>query len=127
MTDSEIEEQLFDLLWSYRDFHLSDLGERGLTADEQISLQNVSKLAWDTFRAAFGSQEELTEAYLRDSSDGAEERIQQQIRLWASLLEWPGNSHQCTWLESAETVEEYHTKMERFLVGSLSPFIKVIR
>lgn len=127
MTDVEIEEQLRELLWSYRNFHLSDLDDKGLTADEQKRLEKQSKLAWDTLKAAFGSRRELTEEYLKDSSAGAEERIQHQLRLWTKGLQWPGDSLQSGWLGSADTVEECNRKTQQFLTGNLWPFIKVIR
>jgi hypothetical protein len=127
MTDVEIEEQLRELLWSYRDFHLTDLDDKGLTRDDQKSLEKQSKLAWDTLKAAFGSRSELTEEYLKDSSAGAGERIQQQLGLWKSELQWPGDSLQSGWLGSADTVDECNRKTQQFLTGNLWPFIKVIR
>jgi hypothetical protein len=127
MADSEIEEQLRELLWSYRCFHISDLDEKGMTADEQKRLEDQSKLAWDTLQAAFGSNKELTEDYLRDTSTGAEERIQQQLKVWTNLLQWPGDSYESKWLGSADTVDECKKKMQQFLTGNLWPFIKVIR
>ncbi|KIM94328.1 hypothetical protein OIDMADRAFT_149423 [Oidiodendron maius Zn] len=127
MTDSEIEEQLQELLWSYRKFHIWDLDKENLTADEQKHLEDKAKLAWDTLKSAFGSRRELTETYLKDTSDGAEGRIQQQLKLWTDSLQWPGDSHQNGWLGSAENVEEYNEKTKQFLAGTLWPFIKVMR
>lgn len=127
MTDNEIEEQLRELLWSYRCFHISDLDDKGMTADEQKQLKDQSKLAWDTLKAAFGSKKELTEPYLRDTSAGAEERIQQQLKLWTNALQWPGDSDESGWLGSADTVEECKRKTQQFLTGNLWPFVKVIR
>ncbi|CZR67592.1 uncharacterized protein PAC_17491 [Phialocephala subalpina] len=127
MTDVEIEEQLRELIWSYRNFHLSDLDDKGFTADEQKRLEDQSKLAWDTLKAAFGSRRELTEEYLKDPSAGAEERIQQQLRLWTNGLQWPVDSLQSGWLGSADTVEECNRKTQQFLTGNLWPFIKVMR
>jgi hypothetical protein len=127
MMDVEIKEQLRELLWSYRNFHIWDLDEKGLTADEQMLLEKKSKLTWDTLKSAFRSRMELTENYLKDSSDGAEERIQQQLKLWTDSLQWPGDSHQSGWHGSAETAKEYNTKTQQFLNGTLWPFIKVIR
>ena len=127
MTDSEIEEQLQELLWSYRKFHIWDLDKENLTADEQKHLEDKPKLAWDTLKSAFGSRRELTETYLKDTSDGAEGRIQQQLKLWTDSLQWPGDSHQNGWLGTAENVEEYNEKTKQFLTGTLWPFIKVMR
>lgn len=127
MADTEIEEQLHELLRSYRSFHLWDLDKMDCSSDEEIHLEKKSKLAWDTLTSAFGARWGLTETYLRDPSHGAEEKIQQQLKLWTNSLQWPEDLHQTTWLGSAETVEEYKTKMGQFLKGTLWPFIKIIR
>jgi hypothetical protein len=127
MTDREIEEQLRELLWSYRYFHIADLDDKGINADEQRRLEDRSKLAWDTLQAAFGTRRELTELYLQDNSVGAEERIQQQLRSWTNEFQWPGGLHGSGWLGSANTVEECNMKTQQFLTGNLWPFIKVIR
>lgn len=127
MTDIEIEEELRELLWSYRYFHIYDLDEKEITADEQNRLEDQSKLAWDTLRAAFGSKRRLTHAYLQDSSVGAEERIQQTLKSWTTELQWPGDSYESGWVGSADTVEECNRKTQQFLTGNLWPFIKVIR
>ncbi len=125
--DAEIEEQLQELLYSYRSFHIMDLNDRGMSADEQNQLEQQSKLAWDTLKAAFGSKLELTEQYLRDSSSGAEQLLQQTLKRWANELEWPGDSYESGWMGTANTVEECRDKIQLFLKGNLWPFIKMIR
>ncbi|KAG4437321.1 hypothetical protein IFR05_007217 [Cadophora sp. M221] len=127
MTDSEIEEQLQELLWSYRFYHITDLDDIGMGADEQARLEAQSKLAWDTLKAAFGSKRELTETYLRDPGDGAKERIQNRLKEWSSTLRWPRDSHESGWLGSAETADECKSQTQQFKIGNLWPFVKVIR
>jgi hypothetical protein len=127
MTNEEIDEQLRELLWSYRQFHLSDLDKEGMTADEQKHLQEQSRLAWDTLQAAFSSRGTLSEKYLQDSTDGAEERIKAQLQIWTEELQWPAEVEQGGWLGNADTVEECNEKTQRFLNGDLWPFVKVIR
>ncbi|PVH75179.1 hypothetical protein DL98DRAFT_658308 [Cadophora sp. DSE1049] len=127
MTDSEIEDLLNELLWSYRFFHITDLDDQNMRIDEQTRLEAQSKLAWDTLQAAFGSHRELTEIYLQDTSSGAEARIKDQLKLWTRALEWPGDSHESGWLGTAETVSECKSKTRQFLMGNLWPFIKIIR
>jgi hypothetical protein len=127
MTDDEIDDLLRELIWSYRQFYLCDLDERGVTLDEQKRLEEQSKLAWDTLQGAFGSNENLTEEYLQDQSDGAEKRIETQLICWREELQWPFDSTERKWLGTAETVDEYNEKTRDFLSGNLWPFIKVIR
>jgi hypothetical protein len=127
MTNEEIDEQLRELLWSYRQFYLCDLDKEGTTADEQRRLQEQSRLAWDTLQAAFGSKGTLTEEYLQDSSDGAEKRVEAQLKLWTKQLQWPAEVENGGWLGTADTVEECNMKTQRFLSGNLWPFVKIIR
>jgi len=127
MTDSEITDLLNELVWSYRFFHITDLDVQNVRSDEQTRLEAQSKLAWDTLKAAFGSHRELTQEYLQDTTDGAEERIKTQLTLWTRALEWPGDSHESGWLGTSETVSDCKSKTRRFLTGNLWPFIKVIR
>ncbi|TVY12926.1 hypothetical protein LARI1_G009230 [Lachnellula arida] len=127
MTDVEVEEQLRELLYSYRSFHIMDLDDKGVSADEQRRLELRSKLAWDTLKAAFGSKQELTEKYLRDSSSGAEERLREKLKHWTNELVWPRDSYESGWLETAGLAEECKHKTQQFLGGNLWPFIKTIR
>jgi hypothetical protein len=127
MTDHEIEGQLRELLWSYRCFHLFDLDDKGMTADDQKLLEDQSKVAWQTLKAAFESKSELTEEYLRDNSAGAEDKIHQQLQLWADVLQWPEGSYESGWQGIANTADECKEKIKPFLTGNLWPFIKIIR
>jgi hypothetical protein len=127
MTEEEIDEQLRELLWSYRQFYLCDLDDKGVSADEQKHLQEQSKLAWDTLYAAFGSKGILTEKYLQDPSDGAEERIKAQLKTWTKELQWPVEIEKGGWLGTADSAEDCNIQTQRFLGGNLWPFVKVIR
>jgi hypothetical protein len=127
MTDVEIEEQLRELLYSYRSFHIMDVDDKDMSADEQKRLEMRSTLAWDTLKSAFGSKQELTEKYLRDGSSGAEERLQEKLQHWTNELVWPGDSYESGWLGTAGSAEECKHKTQQFLGGNLWPFIKIIR
>lgn len=127
MTDVEIEEHLQELLYSYRSFHIMDLDDKGMSADEQKQLELRSTLAWNTLKAAFGSKQELTEEYLREGSSGAEERLQEKLEHWTNELVWPGDSSTSGWLGTAGSAEECKRKTQQFLGGNLWPFVKTIR
>jgi hypothetical protein len=127
MTETEIAEQLQELLWSYRQFYTCDLNDKDVTADERNKLEEQSKIAWDTLKEAFGHQHILTESYLKDTTDGAAERIRSKLEEWTHQLEWPAEAEVDGWLGSAEGPEECNMKTQQFLTGNLWPFIKVIR
>jgi len=127
MTEEEIDEQLKEVLWSYRQFYLCKFDSMSITLDEQRKLEDQSKVAWDTLQAAFGIKSSLTKEFLIDNSDGAEPRIRKQLEDWAHQLHWPAQTQSGGWLGSADTSEECEKKTRQFLTGNLWPFIKVIR
>jgi hypothetical protein len=127
MTDDEINDQLQELLRSYRRFHLCDLDKTHTTADEANQLRSQSQLAWDTLQAAFGSHRELTKEYLIDNSPGAEQRIQGQLRALILSLDWPEGAREGTWSGAADSVLECTRKTTEFLSRNIWPFIKIIR
>ncbi|KAI9698042.1 MAG: hypothetical protein M1836_004395 [Candelina mexicana] len=127
MTDAEIDEQLRELLWSYRQFHLYDLKSNDITVDEQQHLADQSNIAWSTLHAAFGHEKYLTESYLQDKSPGAEEKLQEQLVQWTKQLKWPTQARKNGSFGSAKTIEECNDQLERFRTGNLWPFVKVVR
>lgn len=64
---------------------------------------------------------------MKDSSDGAEERILTLLKSWSKQLQWPAEAEQGTWIGSAENVEECNEKTEKFSKENLWPFVKVTR
>lgn len=127
MTDDEIDELLRELLWSYRQFYVCDLNKNDVTADERKEFEEQSKLAFDTLQVAFGANKILTKEYLQDPSDGAEERIKAQLKIWREQLKWPVKKHEGKWLGTADNVQKLNEKPREFSSGNLWPFVKVIR
>jgi len=127
MTNDEIDDQLRELLWSYRCFHIANSDGKDMTMNEQELLKKRSKQAWDTLQAAFASKEGLTEDYLKDTSPGADERIRLQLTTWTKELQWPEGFNERMWRASANTVEEVQKRMEHSLSGILWPFITIVR
>lgn len=126
MTNQEIGEQLKELLWSYRQFYLSDLDDSNATAEDQKLLEQQSKVAWAILQAAFGDKDILTETALKDKSDRAEVRIQGLLEQWTEKLEWP-NDVDAGRCEAADNCEECAEKIREILSGNLWPFIRVVR
>ncbi|KAH0556617.1 hypothetical protein GP486_005549 [Trichoglossum hirsutum] len=125
MNNAEICEQLKELLWSYRQLYIE--GTESAASDaEYKTYQSQSELAWHTLEAAFGHREELIPEYLQDGSEGAVNRIYEQLRTWACEIDWPGDG-QGKWSSTARTAKECNQKMSVFAGNSLWPFTKVIR
>jgi hypothetical protein len=125
MNIAEIRGHLKELLWSFRQLYIEGIEDAASDAEYKM-YQSQSELAWHTLEAAFGHRKELTREYLQDSSEGADNRIYDQLRIWACEIDWPGDG-QGMWLSTAATADECIEKMLTFSEDSLWPFTKVIR
>lgn len=131
LSEDGIDELVKELAWSYRQLYLADAQSADLTSDEDYArYQRESEQAWSALEAAFQHQRGFSAEFLRDMSDGAANRIDQQLIEWARRIDWP--SGQTTrdgryWLSTAETAEECCEKTKVFMQDALWPFTKIIR
>jgi hypothetical protein len=63
MNDTEICDEISELLYSYRQLYIEDTEETA-SAAEYKEYQSRSELAWDTLKASFGHRKEFTPGYL---------------------------------------------------------------
>lgn len=124
MSDHEIEELIRQSVVDYRRYHLRVEGT--VESDEEGELEKKSRIAWDTLRAAFGSRAECTEPFLADAQDDVG-HIQQEVIRWKNELRWPPGLAVHGAVISSTTAEACKARIKEYLVGSLWPFIKVMR
>lgn len=62
----ELLKQLMELLHAYRQYHLDDQPK---DRKDREDLEDSSCRAWNTFKAAFGNQDSLSEAYLQEPNN----------------------------------------------------------
>lgn len=118
-------------MWSYRRESLPDISESSLSATDSkpnnAKFAEESKQAWVALEAAFGSEEGFNRDFLGDQSDGALERITEQLIQWSANIPWPSESTDGKWTTYAETADECYEHTKPFVRGRLWPFARIIR
>jgi hypothetical protein len=124
-----INDLLKELCWSYRQLFLPDIESDSVPAEDYQRYQRESDVAWSTLEAAFKHKRGFKQEFLRDMSDGATERITEQLIQWTEDLEWPSGDEYTdgVWRSTAQTAEECCEKTAEFMLDRLWPFTKLIR
>ncbi|KAH6623816.1 hypothetical protein F5144DRAFT_584407 [Chaetomium tenue] len=121
-----IEDVIGELVWNYRQLYLPSIVAEGPSGSDYARCQRESDQAWSAMEAAFGHHQAFTEEMLQDMSDGALERVTEQLVAWSRELEWPGGADGF-WRSTAENAEECVEKTSVFMQDRYWPFTKVIR
>ncbi|KFH46600.1 hypothetical protein ACRE_024930 [Hapsidospora chrysogenum ATCC 11550] len=127
LSGAEIKDMIRELLWSYRQLFLPGVEANETSAQDYARYQRESECAWYALHAAFHNKAGFSEEFLRDMSDGASERIAEQLILWAEEIEWPDSARPGVWESTAVTADECCEKTKIFMQDRLWPFTKVIR
>jgi hypothetical protein len=125
-----LKELVKGLAGDYRQLYLPDQ----TSAQDYADRRKRSDVAWSTLKAAFQHHQGFSAEFLQDNSDGATDRINQQLIDWAQDIEWPtvdftdysynGSRRLFAW----PSTTEYCCSMTRaFMEDSLWPFTKCIR
>ena len=123
LSDSDMEEFIEELVWSYRQFFLKTWAE----GDKDFNKSEAeSETAWSALDAAFGHHGNLKSLFGDDSDEGLK-AIQDKLLEWCSDLAWPEASIGGSWSSTAETADECCDKTAIFMSERLWPFTKVIR
>ena len=125
LSQPKINELVRELVWGYRQIYLPDIEERA-TTEEYKRYEAESDRAWSALEAAFGDKLRLR-AILQDDTEGALERITDQLIQWSTDLNWPQGGNDGIWIGAAETAEECCDKTAVFMCDKFWPFTKVIR
>ena len=86
-----------------------------------------SEQAWSGLSAAFKHKRQFTQKFAQDMSDGALERITDQLVQWADEIEWPTGGGDGLWMSTAQTADECVEKTKLFMQDRFWPFTKIIR
>ncbi|KAI5462790.1 hypothetical protein BGZ63DRAFT_352526, partial [Mariannaea sp. PMI_226] len=127
LSSLEIKELIRELLWSYRQLFLPSVESSDTSEQDYARYTRESEHAWSALNAAFGHKRQFNQNFAQDTSDGAIERITDQLIQWAGEIEWPSNGADGFWTATSQTAEECigHTKM--FMQNKYWPFTKIIR
>ncbi|KAK3306258.1 uncharacterized protein B0T15DRAFT_396538 [Chaetomium strumarium] len=127
LSGSATEDVIKELLWSYRQLYLPGVEDEGTSAEDYARYQRESAQAWSALEAAFKHKPEFKEEMLRDMSEGAMERLTEQLIGWSREIEWPDGTGDGVWRSTANTAEECARKTAVFMQDRYWPFTKVIR
>jgi hypothetical protein len=127
LSASEIEDVIKELLWSYRQLYLPGVESNDTSAEDYARYTRESAQAWSALEAAFKHQNQFKEERLRDMSEGALERLTDELILWSREIEWPKGGMEGFWKATANTADECNEKTEIFMGDRYWPFTKIIR
>jgi hypothetical protein len=118
-----LEDHVNELLWSFRRAFLPDVAKDSLTAADWKEI----KEAWSTLESAFGSEKAFNRKFLSDKSEGAFEKIVDQLIKWTKTIRWPTGASDGKWVTYAETAEDFYMKTRLFMQDRIWPFTKIMR
>ncbi|KAL8846664.1 MAG: hypothetical protein Q9221_008271 [Calogaya cf. arnoldii] len=126
--ETEIEEQLHELLVSYRELYQPGL-EEALENDPSVyrEIEKKSAVAASTLQSIFPDHPEVAPHQLRDQSEGAFERILDELKRLASRIQWPTDAVNGRWTATATTSSECHEKVAYFMEKGLWPLTNMVR
>lgn len=129
LSNSERREMVEELLWSFRQLFLPDIDPSGGGVDfeEQQRIERESAVARSALEAVFSEQEGFSIDFLSDNSDGAFERIKNQLLSWIQNIKFPTDDDSGLWTATADTPDECQDLTSVFMENRLWPFTKIIR
>lgn len=127
MPQSEIDDVVAELLWSYRQLYLPGVESPTTSEEDYARYMRESAQAWSALKAAFGHHSQFNEEYLRDMSEGSLERTAADLKEWSRTLEWPEGVVDGRWATTAGSAEECYEKTQLFMQDQYWPFTKIIR
>jgi hypothetical protein len=96
-------------------------------ARDYVRIERESEQAWSALEAAFKHQSSFSQNFLNDKSDGAFERITEDLIGWTKELDWPAGGSNGIWRSTASTADECWKKTSIFMNDKFWPFTKIIR
>jgi hypothetical protein len=127
LTNAEIEEQIKELLWKYRQIFLPGVREDEVNARDYVRYERESEQAWSALEAAFDHRSEFSAQNLQDMTEGALESMTQKLIDWSKELQWPDGGENGRWVSTASNAEECCEKTNMFMQDQFWPFTKIIR
>ena len=127
LSQPEIEDQVKELLWSYRQFYLPQVETDETSAADYNQYMRKSEQAWWALEAAFKHHAQWRKELLQDMSDGADIKLQTQLIAWSREINWPESEEPGFWRSTAQDAAESRQKTNLFLQDRYWPFTKVIR
>ncbi|KAF2104448.1 hypothetical protein NA57DRAFT_70653 [Rhizodiscina lignyota] len=126
LSESNIEETVKELLWSYSQLYLPEV-EQDLNGEDYKRCQEESAVAWSTLQAAFDNRTEFREDLFRDTSDEGQRKALGLLLQWTRELDWPRGGRDGSWTSTARNADKCREITRELMQNRIWPFTKVIR
>lgn len=124
----EVDDQLQELLFSYRELYQPGLGKELEDNEQQYrEIERKSEIAFLTLQSIFPDCPKITSEKLQGNGDGAFKRILDRLRRLAKKIEWPSGAADGKWTATAASSAECHEKVAYFMQNGLWPLTNVVR
>lgn len=126
-TETEIDDQIYESLISYRDLWRPGIEEEIISAQEFSIIEKKSGEAISILQSIFGDIEHLEPRRLQDFSQGALEKTYVELKALAKNLRWPDGAENGKWSSTAGDDRECQGKVGLFKEDGLWPLTNVVR
>lgn len=124
----EIDDQLQELLVSYRELYQPGLGKELEDNEQQYrEIERKSEIAFSTLQSIFPDCPKVTSEKLQGNGDGAFKRILDRLRRLAKKIQWPSGAADGKWTATAASSAECHEKVAYFMQNGLWPLTNIVR
>ncbi|KAI4143217.1 MAG: hypothetical protein LQ341_002975 [Variospora aurantia] len=122
----EIDDQLQELLVSYRELYQPGLGKELEDNEQQYrEIERKSEIAFSTLQSIFPDCPKVTSEKLQGNGDGAFKRILDRLRRLAKKIQWPSGAADGKWTATAASSAECHEKVAYFMQNGLWPLTNI--
>jgi len=127
MGNQDMSELLRQSVIDYRQYHLRDLEDnRGSEGGEVETLRQKADEAWDTLKAVFHDQNDLTQQLFQDADLSTDDLIE-IVFDWKNQIPWPAEFDTGVAVRTAEDEDACASALRDLLAEWMWPFIKVTR
>ena len=122
----EINEQIHELLFSFRELYKEGVKEESAD-DVYQEIERHSEIAFNTLRSIFPNRPETEVGHLKGIEGHSFEEIEIGLRRLAQGLQWPEGSVNGKWTSTAANARECHDKVAHFMNYGLWPLTNIVR
>lgn len=125
-TPEEINEQIHELLFSFRELYGEGLEAEG-SDDLYRSIEKRSEIALSTLQSIFPNSPETDAEHLKGTRGHTFEQIEGGLQRLAEGLTWPEGSVNGKWTSSAIDASRCHDQVAQFMQNGLWPLTNIVR
>ena len=125
-TPEEINEQIHELLFSFRELYREGVEAEG-SDDLYRSIEKRSEIALTTLQSIFPNSPETEAEHLKGTAGHTFEQIESGLQRLAEGLTWPEGSVNGKWTSTATNARQCHDQVAQFMQNGLWPLTNIVR